>query len=79
LRSFRPDLILVSAGFDAHENDPLGGLRLKEIDFGDVTKRLMEIADKYCGGRLVSLLEGGYDTAALSRCVDAHVLALMGA
>lgn len=79
LRNFRPDLILVSAGFDAHEADPLGGLRLQEVDFGDVTKRLMEIADKCCGGRLVSLLEGGYDIMALSRCVDAHVLALMGA
>ena len=48
-----------------------------EVDFGDVTKRLMDIADKCCGGRLVSLLEGGYDTEALSRCVDAHVLALI--
>jgi len=79
LGAFHPDLILVSAGFDAHEADPLGGLRLLEVDFGDATKRLMEIADKCCGGRLVSLLEGGYDRAALSRCVDAHVLALMGA
>jgi len=79
LRGFKPDLILVSAGFDAHMDDPLGGLRLREVDFGDVTKRLMEIADACCGGRLVSLLEGGYDMSALSRCVDAHVLALMGA
>ncbi|MGD9539376.1 histone deacetylase family protein [Methylocystis sp.] len=78
LRAFAPDLILVSAGFDAHERDPLGGLRLREVDFGDATKRLMEIADKRCGGRIVSMLEGGYDVDALSRCVSAHVLALMG-
>lgn len=79
LRNFSPDLLLISAGFDAHADDPLGGLRLFETDFSDATKRLMEIADRYCRGRLVSLLEGGYDLEALSRCVDAHVSALMGA
>lgn len=79
LRDFSPDLILVSAGFDAHERDPLGGLRLHESDFSEATKRLMDVADKSCGGRLVSLLEGGYDLEALSACVSAHVLALMGA
>ncbi|MCC3245154.1 histone deacetylase family protein [Methylocystis sp. WRRC1] len=79
LRDFAPDLILISAGFDAHERDPLGGLRLKERDFGEATKRLLDVADKSCGGRLVSLLEGGYDLEALSGSVSAHVLALMGA
>ncbi len=79
LRSFGPDLILVSAGFDAHERDPLGGLRLTERDFSEATKRLMDVADKACGGRIVSLLEGGYDLEGLSRSVSAHVLALMGA
>jgi acetoin utilization deacetylase AcuC-like enzyme len=79
LRDFGPDLILISAGFDAHERDPLGGLRLTERDFGEATKRLMDVADKTCGGRIVSLLEGGYDLEGLSRSVSAHVLALMGA
>jgi acetoin utilization deacetylase AcuC-like enzyme len=79
LRSFGPDLILISAGFDAHERDPLGGLRLTERDFSEATKRLMDVADKACGGRIVSLLEGGYDLEGLSRSVSAHVLALMGA
>jgi acetoin utilization deacetylase AcuC-like enzyme len=78
LRDFAPDLILISAGFDAHERDPLGGLRLREVDFYDATKRLMDIADKRCGGRIVSMLEGGYDVDALSRCVNSHVLALLG-
>lgn len=78
VRDFAPDLILISAGFDAHERDPLGGLRLRETDFGDATKRLMDIADRRCGGRIVSMLEGGYEVDALSRSVNAHVLALMG-
>jgi acetoin utilization deacetylase AcuC-like enzyme len=79
LRDFGPDLILISAGFDAHERDPLGGLRFTERDFGEATKRLMDVADKKCGGRIVSLLEGGYDLEGLSRSVAAHVQALMGA
>jgi acetoin utilization deacetylase AcuC-like enzyme len=79
LRDFGPDLILISAGFDAHERDPLGGLRFTEKDFSEATKRLMDIADKKCGGRIVSLLEGGYDLEGLGRSVSAHVLALMGA
>ena len=76
---FAPDLILISAGFDAHERDPLGGLRLKEQDFSEATKRLLDIADRRCNGRVVSLLEGGYDLDALARSASAHVLALMGA
>ncbi|WP_445730609.1 histone deacetylase family protein [Methylocystis sp. IM2] len=79
LRDFGPDLILISAGFDAHERDPLGGLRLTEQDFSEATKRLMDVADRKCGGRIVSLLEGGYDLEGLSRSVSAHVRALMGA
>jgi acetoin utilization deacetylase AcuC-like enzyme len=77
--AFTPDLILISAGFDAHERDPLGGLRLNEQDFSDATKRLLDIADRRCRGRVVSLLEGGYDLEALARSASAHVLALMGA
>jgi acetoin utilization deacetylase AcuC-like enzyme len=79
LRDFGPDIILVSAGFDAHERDPLGGLRFTEQDFSEATKRLMDVADKSCGGRVVSLLEGGYDLEGLGRSVAAHVRALMGA
>jgi acetoin utilization deacetylase AcuC-like enzyme len=79
LREFRPDLILISAGFDAHVLDPLGGLRLSERDFGEATKRLMDIADRCCEGRIVSLLEGGYDLDGLGRSAAAHLLALMGA
>lgn len=79
VEAFNPDLILISAGFDAHQNDPLGGLRLTEQDFSDATKRLMDIAARRCKGRIVSVLEGGYDLEALGRSVSAHVLALMGA
>ncbi len=78
LEDFRPDLILVSAGFDAHERDPLGGLRLREQDFSEATKRLMEVADRRCEGRVVSLLEGGYDVDALASSVAAHITALSG-
>ena len=79
VKDFAPDLILISAGFDAHADDPLGGLLLQEQDFSEVTKRLMDIADHCCGGRIVSMLEGGYDLDALGRSASAHVLALMGA
>ena len=77
LRAFSPDLILVSAGFDAHESDPLATLRLVEDDFAWVTERLCGIADEVCGGRLVATLEGGYDLEALAGSVAAHVGALM--
>jgi acetoin utilization deacetylase AcuC-like enzyme len=79
LDDFRPDLILVSAGFDAHRNDPLAGLNLVEEDFGWATLKLMDYADKYCAGRLVSVLEGGYDLDGLTGSVAAHVTALMQA
>lgn len=79
VKRFEPDLLLISAGFDAHQNDPLGGLRLTERDFSEATKRLMDVADRSAKGRVVSLLEGGYDLDALGRSVSAHVLALMGA
>jgi acetoin utilization deacetylase AcuC-like enzyme len=75
---FGPDLILISAGFDAHRDDPLGGLQLDAEDFADATKRLLDVAAKRCGGRVVSLLEGGYDLDALGRSAAAHVAALMG-
>ncbi|HEY1944430.1 MAG TPA: histone deacetylase family protein [Roseiarcus sp.] len=76
--AFGPDLLIISAGFDAHMRDPLGGLNLTEADFAWVTRRLVDIAQRRCGGRVVSLLEGGYDLDALGRSVAAHVGALMG-
>ena len=78
LDGFRPDLVIVSAGFDAHYRDPLGNLNLKEADFAWVTQKLMDLAQRRCGGRLVSLLEGGYDLDGLGASVAAHVNALMG-
>ncbi|RKF17227.1 histone deacetylase family protein [Roseovarius spongiae] len=71
--AFAPELLLVSAGFDAHRDDPLAGLMLEDSDFTWITERLCDLADKHCGGRLVSNLEGGYDLAALARCAAAHV------
>jgi acetoin utilization deacetylase AcuC-like enzyme len=78
LHDFSPDLVIISAGFDAHFRDPLAEINLVEADFAWVTKRLMDVADRHCGGRVVSLLEGGYDLVGLSRSVAAHVGALMG-
>jgi len=77
LREFKPDILVISAGFDAHTRDPLANLNLVEADFAWVTKKLMEIADSSAQGRIVSLLEGGYDLQGLSRSVAAHVTALM--
>ena len=79
LEAFRPDLIVISAGFDAHRLDPLANLNLVEADYAWATRRLMAVADKSCNGRVVSLLEGGYDLEGLSRSAAAHVAALMGA
>lgn len=78
LRTFAPDMILISAGFDAHVRDPLAQLRLQTEDFAWVTRELLEIGEKHCGGRVVSTLEGGYDLEALAASVAAHVRALMG-
>jgi acetoin utilization deacetylase AcuC-like enzyme len=78
LRSFAPELIVVSAGFDAHCRDPLANLNLEADDYRWVTQRLREIADTTAQGRLVSVLEGGYDLQGLAESVDAHVSALMG-
>jgi len=77
LDAFAPDLVLVSAGFDAHRADPLAGLELEEADFSWVTARLVEAARRHCNGKLVSVLEGGYDLRALSGSAAAHVAALM--
>src|SRR5262245_17666409 len=77
LRDFKADLIVISAGFDAHQRDPLANLNLLEADFEWATLKLMEIADATAGGRVVSLLEGGYDLNGLANSVAAHVTALM--
>ena len=77
LREFKPDMLVISAGFDAHTRDPLANLNLVEADYAWVTKKLMEVADQFANGRVVSLLEGGYDLQGLSRSVAAHVTALM--
>jgi len=77
VESFNPDLIVISAGFDAHWRDPLADLELTEADFAWATKQLMDVADRCCGGRIVSLLEGGYDLEGLARSAAAHVKTLM--
>ena len=79
LDAFAPQLLLVSAGFDAHRADPLAGLELEEDDFGWVTGRLTEAASRHAQGRLVSVLEGGYDLKALAGSAAAHVSSLMRA
>jgi acetoin utilization deacetylase AcuC-like enzyme len=73
LREFRPELIIVSAGFDAHRADPLGQLELEDADFGWITEQLRLVAEDICGGRLVSILEGGYDLEALASAAHVHV------
>jgi acetoin utilization deacetylase AcuC-like enzyme len=77
LREFQPELIVISAGFDAHMRDPLANLNLLEADFAWATQNLMEIADKSANGRIVSVLEGGYDLQGLANSAAAHVAALM--
>ncbi|HVV93895.1 MAG TPA: histone deacetylase family protein [Hyphomicrobiales bacterium] len=77
--AFRPDLIVVSAGFDAHRDDPLANLELDEADFAWITEEILELAARQAGGRVVSLLEGGYDLDALAASAAAHVAALMRA
>ena len=77
LRDFQPELLVISAGFDAHMRDPLANLNLLEADFDWVTRKLLEVAEKTANGRVVSVLEGGYDLQGLANSVSAHVAALM--
>jgi acetoin utilization deacetylase AcuC-like enzyme len=79
LGRFQPDLLMISAGFDAHADDPLASLRLHESDYEWATRQLMAVADDCCGGRVVSTLEGGYDLEALAASAAAHVRTLMTA
>ncbi len=76
LENFSPDIILISAGFDAHWRDPLAQLNWQADDFAWLTGKLMDIADKYCNNKIVSLLEGGYDLTGLADGVNAHVAML---
>ena len=78
LDAFSPQMVFVSAGFDAHRDDPLAYLKLDDEDYRWVTEKLVEVADRHARGRVVSTLEGGYNTQALGRCVVEHVRALAG-
>ena len=78
LTQFRPELILISAGFDAHMNDPLAGMRLTSPYFGYLTSAIAAVADRCCDGRLVVVTEGGYDLAALAESLRASIRALEG-
>ena len=77
LDAFRPQMIFVSAGFDAHREDELGQLGLVEADYAWMTEKILEVADKHAGGRIVSCLEGGYNLGALARSVAAHLRVLV--
>lgn len=76
LEAFRPEMIFISAGFDAHREDDLGQMSLVESDYAYITRRLMEVADRHAQGRIVSALEGGYNLSALARSVVAHIKTL---
>ncbi|MDL9998920.1 histone deacetylase family protein [Variovorax sp. J22P240] len=76
LEEFKPQMIFVSAGFDAHRDDDLGQLKLNEQDFGWITSRIVDVARRHSNGRIVSMLEGGYNLDALARCVEEHLRVL---
>jgi acetoin utilization deacetylase AcuC-like enzyme len=78
LENFHPDLVLISAGFDSRIGDPLGQFRLTDADFAELTLQMMDAADRFCNGRLVSVLEGGYNLEGLASAAEAHVRALTG-
>jgi acetoin utilization deacetylase AcuC-like enzyme len=75
---FRPEIILVSAGFDAHGEDPLADIRLTGEGYRNMTRIVAGLADRFCGGRLVSMLEGGYETSSLTSCIEIHLRELLG-
>jgi len=77
IRTFKPQFILFSAGFDAHKNDPLAQFQLESKDFYEITKRTLELSNLCCGGNVVSILEGGYDLLALQESTEMHVKALL--
>ena len=73
LDQFKPEMIFISAGFDAHRDDDMAQLQLCDEDYGWITQQIRTIADKYARGRIVSVLEGGYELKALARCVAEHI------
>jgi acetoin utilization deacetylase AcuC-like enzyme len=77
LHAHQPDMLLISAGFDAHANDPLGGLRFQEEDYEWITRQLIDVARQHCGGKILSTLEGGYDLSALASSVEVHAGTLL--
>jgi acetoin utilization deacetylase AcuC-like enzyme len=77
LKEFKPQFILLSAGFDAHKDDPLAQINLESKDYYTLTKRILTIAKEICGGKIVSILEGGYDLNALKESVNYHVKSLL--
>jgi len=76
LHKFQPELVMISAGFDAHKDDPLAHINLTEDSFAEMTKLLQEIASKYCDEKIVSVLEGGYNLDALAMSVERHLVEL---
>jgi acetoin utilization deacetylase AcuC-like enzyme len=76
INDYAPNVILLSSGFDAHRRDPLGGMNVTEHAYGELTRRIVECADRSCGGKVLSLLEGGYDMEGLAASVDEHVRAM---
>jgi acetoin utilization deacetylase AcuC-like enzyme len=77
MKEFKPEFVLISAGFDAHRHDPLGGMKVTEAGFAELTRIVENIAQEHCGGRLVSVLEGGYGLEGLAASVEAHLRVLM--
>ena len=77
IAEFKPEFILLSAGFDAHKDDPLAQFQLESKDFYEITKRTLELSKLYCDGKVVSILEGGYDLLALQESSEMHVKALI--
>ena len=78
-KQIRPNLVMVSAGFDAHRADPIGSLGLEVEDFDTLSRIVQGIANEYCDGRIVSMLEGGYNPLMLAECVETHLNALLSA
>jgi acetoin utilization deacetylase AcuC-like enzyme len=73
----KPQLVLISAGFDAHRRDPVGNLGLESEDFAPLTHRVLDVADEFASGRLVSVLEGGYDPQSNAECIEVHLAAML--
>ncbi len=70
---FRPELLVLSTGFDAHRDDPLADIQLTDEGFRSLSRFLVELANRFCGGKIISLLEGGYERESLTRCTEIHI------